>query len=115
MDALSFAANRGHALRELARILAPGDRLVVTRAARRGAEPLWEQQARDAALVVKHVDERLAEPAMWTRLYRLWIDHADDLEHELGAEQAANMLHEARTRLPVLPDRRAVLLTLRRP
>ncbi|MEU6351092.1 class I SAM-dependent methyltransferase [Streptomyces sp. NPDC047072] len=115
VDALSFATDRGNALRELARILSPGARLVVTRAARHGAEPLWEQQARDAQLVVEHVDERPAEPAMWTRLYQLWIDHADDLKRELGADQAANMLHEARTRLPALPDRRAFLLTLRRP
>ncbi|MGW1656186.1 hypothetical protein [Streptomyces atratus] len=52
---------------------------------------------------------------MWDRLYRLWIDHADELRHELGQAQAANMLAEAERRRPTLPGRRAVLLTLHRP
>ncbi|MFC8429257.1 class I SAM-dependent methyltransferase [Streptomyces sp. NPDC057253] len=115
VDALSFAANRSAALGELGRILAPGARLLFTQAMRQDAEPRWEEQARAAGLVVEHVDERPTEPAMWARLYQLWIDHADDLRHELGDDQAQNMLHEAHTRLPTLPGRRAVLLTLRRP
>ncbi|MFF0087503.1 hypothetical protein ACFYR1_48860 [Streptomyces canus] len=84
-------------------------------AIRQDARPLWEEQARAAGLVVEHVDERPTEPAMWARLYQLWIDRADELRHELGDDQAQNMLHEAHTRLPTLPGRRAVLLTLRRP
>ncbi|MFF3847925.1 class I SAM-dependent methyltransferase [Streptomyces sp. NPDC002328] len=115
VDALALAANRTHAVRELGHLLAPGGRLVLTRALRRGSRPLWEEQARAAGLVVEHVDERPAEPAMWARLYRLWIDHEDDLRRELGDDQADNMLREARARLPALPGRRAVLLTLRRP
>lgn len=115
VDALALAADRTAAVRELGRILAPGARLVLTRALRRGTDPLWEEQARAAGLVVEHVDERPAEPAMWARLYRLWIDHADELQRELGDDQAQNMLREAHRMLPALPGRRAVLLTLRRP
>ncbi|WP_020556963.1 hypothetical protein [Embleya scabrispora] len=61
------------------------------------------------------MDERPDEPAMWERLYRLWISHADELRRELGEVQARNMLREAHRVLPTLPGRRAVLLTLRRP
>ncbi|GAA3368601.1 hypothetical protein GCM10020367_07630 [Streptomyces sannanensis] len=115
VDALAFAANRGNAVRELGRIMAPGARLVLTQALRQGAEPLWEEKARAAGLIVEHVDERPAEPAMCARLYRLWIDHAEELRRELGDDQADNMLREANKTPPTLPGRRAVLLTLRRP
>ncbi|MFE2379102.1 class I SAM-dependent methyltransferase [Streptomyces sp. NPDC059398] len=113
VDALG-RADRGHALRELGRILAPGSRLVVTRALRRGADPAWHQQVEAAGLTQEHLDERPAEPAMWERLYRLWIAHADQLRRELGEAPAENMLREAQHKLPTLGDRRAVLLTLRR-
>ncbi|WAX81274.1 class I SAM-dependent methyltransferase [Streptomyces sp. KMM 9044] len=115
VDALSRAADRGQAVRELGRILAPGARLVLTRALRRGAEPVWEEQARVAGLIVEHVDERPDEPDMWGRLYRQWISHADELRRDLGDVQAERMLGEAHRILPALPGRRAVLLTLRRP
>ncbi|WP_435058540.1 class I SAM-dependent methyltransferase [Streptomyces sp. bgisy060] len=115
VDALGGTADRDAALRELGRVLAPGGRLVMTRASRQGAVPAWEKQARAAGLTVEHVDERPAEPAMWERLYRLWIAHADELRHELGGDQAERMLHEAHQVLPKLAERRAVLLTLRRP
>ncbi|MFD6296630.1 hypothetical protein ACFWFU_17655 [Streptomyces sp. NPDC060235] len=32
----------------------------------------------------EHVDERPGEPAMWERVYRLWVTNADQLRHELG-------------------------------
>ncbi|MFD7444050.1 class I SAM-dependent methyltransferase [Streptomyces sp. NPDC059909] len=115
VDALGRATVRDAAVRELGRVLAPGGRLVVTRALRRGATPAWPEQARAAGLTVEHVDERPAEPTMWDRLYRLWIAHADELLRELGEVQAENMLREAHQVLPALPGRRAVLLTLRRP
>ncbi|MFJ6213733.1 class I SAM-dependent methyltransferase [Streptomyces sp. NPDC092296] len=114
-DALGRAADPDVAVRELGRLLAPGGRLVLTRATRTGTDPIWEEQARAAGLMVEHVDERPAEPATWDRLYRLWIAHADELRRELGEDQARNMLREAHQMLPVLPGRRAVLLTLRRP
>ncbi|BBC28773.1 Methyltransferase [Streptomyces graminofaciens] len=114
IDALSFTQDRGKAVRELGRILAPGGRLTLTRSLRPGAEPAWEEQAHAAGLTVEHIDERPGEPAMWERLYRLWLAHADDLHRELG-DQARFMLHEARRMLPALNGRRAVLLTLRRP
>ncbi|MFF5809167.1 class I SAM-dependent methyltransferase [Streptomyces sp. NPDC012746] len=115
VDALGGVADRDAAVRELARILAPGGRLVMTRASRQGALPAWTEQARAVGLTVEHVDERPAEPALWERLYRLWIAHSDELRGELGDAQAQNMLREAHEMLPKLPGRRAVLLTLRRP
>jgi ubiquinone/menaquinone biosynthesis C-methylase UbiE len=115
VDALGFATDRGNALRELGRLLTPGGRLLLTRALRHGAEPAWEEHARFAGLTVEHVDERPREPAMWERLYRLWIAHADELQRELGDTQTENMLAEAHHTLPSLAGRRAVLLTLRRP
>lgn len=115
VDALSFAADRGAALSEFARILAPGGRLVLTRSQRTGTQPPWAEQAQAAGLSVEHVDERPDEPAMWERLYLLWIEHAVHLARELGETQAQAMLYEAHRMLPALPGRRAVLLTLRRP
>ncbi|WP_328335854.1 class I SAM-dependent methyltransferase [Streptomyces sp. NBC_00455] len=115
VDALGRAHDRDAAVRELGRTLAPGGRLLLTRSLRHGAEPGWEKQARAAGLTVEHVDERPAEPAMWERLYQLWIDHAHELRRELGEEQAQHMLNEAHQVLPTLPGRRAVLLTLFRP
>lgn len=115
VDALGRATSRDTAVRELGRVLAPGGRLLLTRSLRRGAEPTWTEQARAARLTVEGVDERPAEPAMWERLYRLWIAHADDLRRELGEVQTQRMLSEAHQVLPRLPGRRAVLLTLRRP
>ncbi|MEU2502771.1 MULTISPECIES: class I SAM-dependent methyltransferase [Streptomyces] len=115
VDALGGATDRGAAVRELGRILAPGGRLVVTRALRRGAEPAWHEQADVAGLSLEHLDERPDEPAMWERLYQLWIAHADQLRRELGASPAENMLREAHRMLPKVRRRRAVVLTLRRP
>ncbi|HET6857488.1 MAG TPA: class I SAM-dependent methyltransferase [Streptomyces sp.] len=115
VDALGRAADRDTVVRELGRVLAPGGRLIMTRSLRQGATPAWSQQARAAGLSLEHLDERPGEPAMWQRLYRLWIAHADELRHQLGEVQTQNMLHEAHQILPALPGRRAVLLTLRRP
>ncbi|MFD0372871.1 class I SAM-dependent methyltransferase [Streptomyces sp. NPDC127114] len=115
VDALGRAADRGAALRELGRVLVPGGRLVVTRALRQGAETTWHSQVSAAGLVEEHVDERPGEPAMWERLYRLWLAHADELRRELGEGPAERMLREAQQTLPHLRGRRAVLLTLRRP
>ncbi|MFC9816535.1 class I SAM-dependent methyltransferase [Streptomyces virginiae] len=115
VDALGGAADRAAALIELGRILAPGGRLVVTRALRRGAEPAWHEQVAAAGLTQEHLDERPGEPAMWERLYQLWIAHADQLRRELGQAPAENMLREAHRMLPKVRGRRAVLLTLRRP
>ncbi|MBT1186631.1 methyltransferase domain-containing protein [Streptomyces sp. CJ_13] len=114
VDALGRAADCGAALRELARTLAPGGRLLVTRALRRGAEPAWHQQVAAAGLTQEHLDKRPQEPVVWERLYRLWIAHGDDLRRDLGQAAAEAMLREAHQVLPTLPGRRAVLLTLRR-
>ncbi|MFD6275029.1 class I SAM-dependent methyltransferase [Streptomyces sp. NPDC060209] len=115
IDALGRARDRDQAVTELARVLAPGGRLVMTRSLRRDATPTWVEQAEAAGLTVEHVDERRGEPTMWERLYRLWITHADELRRQLGDAPARSMLTEAEQMLPALPGRRAVLLTLQRP
>ncbi|MCM2424121.1 class I SAM-dependent methyltransferase [Streptomyces sp. RKAG293] len=71
VDALGGATDRGAAVRELGRVLAPGGRLVLTPATRPGKNPVWQEQPRAAGLTVEHLDERPAEPAVWDRLYRL--------------------------------------------
>ncbi|MFI8105463.1 class I SAM-dependent methyltransferase [Streptomyces sp. NPDC086023] len=115
VDAMGNAADRGAALRELRRILVPGGRAVVTRAVRGTGEGALREQAEEAGLVVEHVDVRPDEPAMWQRLYELWLAHEEALRRDLGDVQAENMLREARRVLPLLPSRRAYALTLRRP
>ncbi|MFF8601866.1 class I SAM-dependent methyltransferase [Streptomyces sp. NPDC015232] len=115
VNALVSGSDKAAVVHELGRLLAPGGRLVMTRSLRTGTTPLWEGQARAAGLRVEYLDERPGEPAMWERLYRLWIDHAAELRRELGEDQARSMLDEAHRMLPALPGRRAVLLTLRRP
>lgn len=115
VNALSGGIDKAAVLEELGRILAPGGRLVMTRSLRSGTTPPWPDQASAAGLQVEHVDERPGEPAMWERLYRLWLAHADDLHRELGEAQARSMLGEAHQMLPTLSGRRAVLLTLHRP
>ncbi|MCP3822101.1 methyltransferase domain-containing protein [Streptomyces sp. A3M-1-3] len=116
VDAMSNAAERTAALGEIQRILHPGARAVITRAVRRdsGTAPV-EQAAVDAGFEVEHIDERPGEPAMWRRLYGLWIAHEADLRRDLGDVQAENMLREANRVLPHLDGRRALVMTLRRP
>ncbi|MET7621275.1 methyltransferase domain-containing protein [Streptomyces sp. NPDC005408] len=113
VDALGFAPDRAAALREIHRILQPGARAVLTRALSRAADPAAEAAA--AGFHVEHIDERPDEPAMWRRLYRLWIAHETDLRRELGELQTLSMLSEAARMLPRLAERRAIVLTLRRP
>ncbi|GAA2679900.1 MULTISPECIES: class I SAM-dependent methyltransferase [Actinosynnema] len=115
VDALGATGDRAAALRELARLLAPGARLVVTRATRHDSAPDWARQAEQVGLVLEQVDERPGEPAMWQRLYRSWIAAEPRLRTALGDEAAEAMLTEARRTLPRLPGRRAVLLTLHHP
>jgi hypothetical protein len=87
----------------LGRVLASNRRLVMTWATRRGATPVWTDQARAAGLTVEHVDERPAEPALWERLHPLWLAHADDLRSQRREDRARNMLREAHQVLPALP------------
>ncbi|WP_331748456.1 class I SAM-dependent methyltransferase [Streptomyces sp. NBC_00648] len=114
VDALSCAADRAAALREMHRILKPGGRAVLTRAVRRATTTVTEQE-QAVGFTVEYVDERPGEPAMWARLYRLWIAHADELRRELGDTQAQNMLGEAHRMLDRLAGRQALTLALRRP
>ncbi|MFI1020023.1 class I SAM-dependent methyltransferase [Streptomyces olivaceus] len=76
VNALTGGIDKATVVYELGRILAPGGRLVMTRSQRAATAPPWHDHARSAGLQVEHVDERPGEPAMWERLYRLWIEHA---------------------------------------
>ncbi|WP_267245672.1 class I SAM-dependent methyltransferase [Streptomyces sp. PR69] len=113
VDAMSNAPDRATALGEVHRILVPGGRAVVTRAVRGNPGQAWHQ-AEAAGLEIEHIDDRPEEPAMWRRLYALWIRHEADLRRQLGEDQAQNMLREAHRMLPRLDGRRALAVTLRR-
>lgn len=77
--------------------------------------PPWPERAAAAGLELEWEEERPHEPAMWSRLYRLWTEHEVDLRLHLGDDQAESMLTEARTRSRTVGDRRSVTVTLRRP
>ncbi|EST17988.1 class I SAM-dependent methyltransferase [Streptomyces roseochromogenus] len=117
VDALGFEPDRTAVLKEIHRVLRPGGRAVVTSARRRTNPvlPPWPEQAVAAGLACEGEQERLHEPQLWQRLYRLWIEHETDLRKQLGDEQAESMLLEARTRGLMLDDRCALAVTLRRP
>ncbi|MFE0277911.1 class I SAM-dependent methyltransferase [Streptomyces olivaceus] len=99
VNALTDGIDKAAVVYELGRILAPGGRLVMTRS-QRAATPPWQDHARAAGLQVEHVDEHPGEPAMWERLYRLWIEHAEGLRRELGEDQARGMGAGGRARAP---------------
>ncbi|GGZ14951.1 hypothetical protein GCM10010387_04020 [Streptomyces inusitatus] len=117
IDALFKAPRRVAALNEIRRLLRPGGRAVVTAGGKwdRDGLPFWLAQAERAGLKVEAVDERPDEPAMWERLYRLWLRHEDELRHQLGETQTDSMIEEARRTYPRLAERRAIGATLRRP
>ncbi|MFF4694946.1 class I SAM-dependent methyltransferase [Streptomyces chattanoogensis] len=117
IDALGFAPNRLAALREIRRVLRPGGRMVLTSGGRRinPVSPPWPEQAAAAGMELESEEERPHEPAMWRRLYQLWVKREADLRQHLGDQQADSMLMEARTRSRSLENRRSVTVTLRRP
>ncbi|MFE4830031.1 class I SAM-dependent methyltransferase [Streptomyces sp. NPDC056672] len=117
VDALGFAPDGLSALREMHRVLRPGGRAVLTSGGRRAhpVAPPWSHRAAEAGMELESEEERSGEPAMWSRLYRLWLEREADLRHHLGDEQAESMLVEARTRSQTLGNRRSVTVTLRRP
>ncbi|MFC5956815.1 class I SAM-dependent methyltransferase [Streptomyces pratens] len=71
VNALGRGADKAAVVRELARLLAPGGRLVMTRSQRPSVTPAWAEQARAAGLQAEHLDERPDEPTMWRHLYQL--------------------------------------------
>ncbi|MFE7130968.1 class I SAM-dependent methyltransferase [Streptomyces sp. NPDC057638] len=116
IDAFTKTPSPMAALHEVHRVLSPGARLILTAAGRRTvpASP-WPRAAAAAGLELEAEEERPGEPAMWQRLYHLWLGHEHDLRQQLGDGQAESMISEARRTLPTLADRRAVVVILRRP
>ncbi|WP_157877246.1 class I SAM-dependent methyltransferase [Streptomyces odonnellii] len=117
VDAFGFAPDPKGVLREMRRILRPGGRAVLTSGSLRSrpVAPPWPERAAAAGLELEWEEERPHEPAMWSRLYRLWTEHEADLRLHLGDDQAESMLTEARTRSRTVGDRRSVTVTLKRP
>jgi SAM-dependent methyltransferase len=122
MDALPFAPDGDAALRELARILRPGARALLTVAEREPGHPRydpqapsWRERAARVGLRFEAEQERPEEPGLWLRLYDLWEQHEAELRAEIGDEATEQVLIEARDARPVMPHRRALLLTVRAP
>lgn len=122
MDALPFTADRDAALRELARILRPAARAVFTAVERLPDhprydphEPSWRDRIGRAGLELEYELERPEEPGLWLRLYDLWRRHEAELRAEIGDEATEQVLTEANTASPTILQRRALLLTVRRP
>jgi ubiquinone/menaquinone biosynthesis C-methylase UbiE len=117
VDALGFERDRRAALEEIRRVLKPGARAVLTsgRSRTHAVLPPWKEQAASVGLILDAEQERPHEPQMWQRLYALWIQHEAQLRTELSDAQTESMLHEAHARGPSLPERQALVVTLRRP
>ncbi|MGV9913372.1 class I SAM-dependent methyltransferase [Streptomyces tendae] len=116
VDALGRGIDRRPALQEIRRLLKPGARAVVTASRSRLApSPPWSEHAEATGLMLEAEQERPHEPQMWNRLYDLWIAHEKELREQLGDAQAESMLTEARISAPMLKDRIALVVTLRRP
>jgi ubiquinone/menaquinone biosynthesis C-methylase UbiE len=117
VDALGFARDRRAALTEIRRVLKPGARAVLTSGRNRARPvlPPWKEQAQSTGLILDAEEERPHEPGMWQRLYQLWTEHEAELRAQVGNAQADSMLTEARTRGPLLRDRVALTVTVRRP
>nr|WP_237518583.1 class I SAM-dependent methyltransferase [Streptomyces sp. SID5910] len=116
VDALGKRVDRPAVLGEIRRVLKPGGRAVVTSSRSRTPQPpSWPEDAARAGLILEAGHERPHEPQMWSRLYRLWNQHEDELRGQLGDEQADSMLYEARIHEPRLGNRQALVVTLRRP
>ncbi|MEV2221309.1 class I SAM-dependent methyltransferase [Nocardia vinacea] len=112
IDSLWMVLDKAAAMREVARLLEPGARWVLS---------TWEPRYLSYATLLTAAGWEVLtcrEPAGWyerqTAVYDRIIDAEPDLVAQLGAEAAQVLVSEARTMTPTLRDYRRLLIAARR-
>ena len=95
VDALPFSPDRQAALREAARILAPGGRFVLTAREQPAAADRWPALAAAAGFDVERILDNTEHDGFWRRLFASYPEHAAALRAELGERAGGNLLLEA--------------------
>jgi len=115
VDALPFSPDRQAALREAARILAPGGRFVLTAREQPADADSWPTMATAAGFDVERILDNTGHDGFWRRLFASFPENAAALRAELGERAADNLMLEAELSLAKgFPERPAQLLVLRR-
>jgi SAM-dependent methyltransferase len=112
LDALTYCDEPAAAFAELGRVLRPGGRVAATvhEAADEGSVRDYRPVVERAGLALRHYAEVPGWREPTRRNYRLWLERADELRAELGAEVAAVLLEEAERMVDSLDGRRQMLL-----
>ncbi|MEV6595755.1 class I SAM-dependent methyltransferase [Actinoplanes sp. NPDC051346] len=115
VDALPFSPDRQAAIREAARILAPGGRFVLTAREQPADAEGWPTMATAAGFDVELILDNTDHDDFWRRLFASYPENAPGLRVELGERATDNLLTEAELFLAQgFPERQAQLLVLRR-
>ena len=115
VDALPFSSDRRAALREAARILAPGGRFVLTAREQAADADGWPTMAAAAGFDVELIRDNTEHDGFWRRLFTSYPENAAVLRAELGERAADNLMLEAELAMANgFPKRKAQLLVLRR-
>jgi SAM-dependent methyltransferase len=118
-DAIFFAADRVAAFGEIARVLQSGARFVFTcdesDDERPASVPDWQPIIEAGGLIVDRKEEVPHFAEQLGRMYALWLANEDALRDELGDDEVAQLLDEAKAVGPTLNGRRAFIFTARKP
>jgi SAM-dependent methyltransferase len=118
-DAIFFASDRVAAFSEIARVLETGARFVFTADEsddeRPASVPDWQPIVEAGGLALDCKEEVPRFAAQLGRMYELWLANEGDLRAELGDEEVAQLLDEAKAVGPTLSSRRAFIFTARKP